>query len=152
MSWTVRAALPADVPQIIEFNCRLARETEGKDLDPAQVTSGVAAVLADPRKGLYFVAEDEGDIAGQIEVTFEWSDWRNGWLWWIQSVYVRAEYRRRGVFRALYGHVEALARADQTVIGLRLYVENGNRAALATYAQLGLKPAGYVVLEKYLLR
>jgi GNAT superfamily N-acetyltransferase len=82
-------------------------------------------------------------------ITTEWSDWRNGWFWWVQSVYVRPEARRRGVFRALFEHVEGLARQDPGVIGLRLYVENGNRAAQETYAWVGMRPAGYFVLEKY---
>jgi ribosomal protein S18 acetylase RimI-like enzyme len=148
MPWTIRAATPADAPMVVEFNRRLAEESEGKVLDPAVLTPGVLAGLADRNKALYFVAEGEGIVAGQIMVTFEWSDWRNGWIWWIQSVYVRHEQRRRGVFRALFEHVEGLARADPGVIGLRLYVENGNHAAQETYARLGMKRAGYFVLEK----
>ena len=105
MPWTVRAATPADAPLVIEFNRRLAEESEGKTLDPAVLGPGVRAALADPRKALYFLAEAEGSVAGQMMVTYEWSDWRNGWLWWIQSVYVRPEARRRGVFRALFEHV-----------------------------------------------
>ncbi|MBV9124377.1 MAG: GNAT family N-acetyltransferase [Planctomycetes bacterium] len=145
----IRPATPADAPVIIEFNRRLAEETEGKVLDPSQLTAGVRAGLADPGKGLYFVAEEENAFLGQLLITFEWSDWRNGWIWWIQSVYVRPEARRRGVFRALFEHVERLARQDPEVIGLRLYVENGNRAAQEVYARMGMKAAGYLVLERY---
>jgi GNAT superfamily N-acetyltransferase len=148
MLWTVREAKPADAPLIVEFNRQLALESEGKVLDVAVLTPGVAAVLADPHKGRYFLAQTEGVVAGQTMITYEWSDWRNGWLWWIQSVYVRPEHRRRGAFRALFEHIEKLARRDGQVIGLRLYVETGNRAAQETYSRLGLKPAGYFVLEK----
>jgi GNAT superfamily N-acetyltransferase len=149
MPWTVRAATPADAPLVVEFNRRLAEESEGKTLDAAVLAPGVAAALADPHKALYFLAEGEGLVAGQMMVTYEWSDWRNGWLWWVQSVYVRPECRRRGAFRALFGHVEGLARRDPAVIGLRLYVDNGNRAAQETYYRMGMRPAGYFVLEKY---
>jgi GNAT superfamily N-acetyltransferase len=149
MPWTVRPAVPADAPLVVEFNRLLAEESEGKALDPALLAPGVAAALADPHKGRYFVAEGEGTVAGQTMITYEWSDWRNGWFWWIQSVYVRPEHRRRGVFRTLFDHIEGLARRDPEVIGLRLFVENNNRAAQATYARMGMKPAGYFVLEKY---
>ena len=146
---TVRRAAADDAAALVEFNCRLAAETEGKALDPAVVSAGVAASLADPHKGAYFVAEEGGMAAGCMLLTFEWSDWRNGWLWWIQSVYVRPEYRRRGIFRALYGHVHGLAKADRSVIGLRLYMEQNNRAAEATYRAVGMEPAGYVVMQRY---
>jgi GNAT superfamily N-acetyltransferase len=148
MPWTIRDATPADAPLIVEFNRRLAQESEGKTLAVAVLTPGVAAALADPHKGRYFLAESEGIVAGQTMLTYEWSDWRNGWLWWIQSVYVRPECRRRGVFRALFEHIEERARREPEVVGLRLYVENGNRSAQETYLQLGMKPAGYFVLEK----
>ncbi len=149
MALTVRRATPADAPVVAEFNARLARETEGKTLDPAVLAAGVAAVLADPNKGIYFVAEDEGSVLGMTEVTFEWSDWRNGWLWWIQSVYVRADARRRGVFRALYEHIYQTAVREADVVGLRLYVEHHNHAAQQTYLRLGMTEAGYRVLEKF---
>ena len=149
MALTVRRATLADALVLAEFNSRLAQETEGKTLDPAVVAAGVAAGLADATKGLYFVAEDDGTVLGMIMVTFEWSDWRNGWLWWIQSVYVRAEARRRGVFRTLYEHVYQTAVREADVIGLRLYVENNNQSAQQTYLRIGMKEAGYRVFEKY---
>jgi ribosomal protein S18 acetylase RimI-like enzyme len=148
MALTIRRAEPADAPVVAEFNCRLAQESEGKALDPATLAAGVAAGLADPAKALYFVAEENGTVVGQTMVTFEWSDWRNGWLWWIQSVYVRAEARRRGVFRALFDHVREAARRDPAVVGLRLYVEENNRPAQEIYRHLGFRPAGYFVLEQ----
>ena len=145
---TVRRALPADAPTIVEFNRRLALETEGKTLDPAILSRGVAAGLADPHKARYFVAEEDGTVVGQLMMTTEWSDWRDGWMWWIQSVYVRADWRRRGVFRLLYEHVYASALHDPAVIGIRLYVEHDNHDAQQTYLKLGLERTGYLVLER----
>jgi GNAT superfamily N-acetyltransferase len=149
MAVTIRRAGPDDWAVIVEFNLRLAAESEGKTLDRALLEPGVAAGLADERKALYFVACEGEQVVGQMMITYEWSDWRNGWFWWVQSVYVRPEARRRGVFRALFEHVVQLARRDPEVIGLRLYVENGNRVAQETYACMGMIPAGYFVLEKY---
>ncbi len=149
MAVTVRRGTPADAPVVAEFNARLAWETEGKRLDPAVVAAGVAAGLADPNKGIYFVAEDGGAIVGMMMITFEWSDWRNGWLWWIQSVYVRAEARRRGVFRTLYEHVYQAACRESDIVGLRLYVEQNNHPAQQTYLRLGMEEAGYRVFEKF---
>jgi ribosomal protein S18 acetylase RimI-like enzyme len=149
MSLSLRRAGPADAPVIVAFNCLLAQESEGKALDPAILGPGVAAGLADPRKALYFVAEDGSLVVGQVMVTFEWSDWRNGWMWWIQSVYVRPEYRGRGVFRALFDHVHHAAVADPEVIGLRLYVEEENHSAQQIYLHLGLGRTGYFVLERF---
>ncbi len=148
MSATVRRAGPGDAAVIAEFNRRLAAETEGKALDPAVLRAGVEAGLADETKALYFVAEDGGAVVGQLMLTREWSDWRNGWMWWIQSVYVRADARRRGTFRALYRFVHEAARADAGVIGLRLYVEHANAAARQTYERLGMTPTGYLVFER----
>jgi GNAT superfamily N-acetyltransferase len=149
MTPTVRPATPADAETVCDFNRRLAHESEGKALDLATLAPGVAAVLADPHKGRYFVAETDGQLAGQICVTYEFSDWRNGWFWWVQSVYVRPEFRRRGVFRALFRHVEDAARADPGVIGIRLYVERDNTPAHQTYLNVGFAWAGYHVMEKY---
>jgi ribosomal protein S18 acetylase RimI-like enzyme len=148
MSLTLRRATPADAAVIAEFNRRLAHETEGKSLDDVILSAGVAAVLADSSRGLYFVAERDGAVLGQLMITTEWSDWRNGWIWWIQSVYVRQDARRLGVFRALYQHVEAAARANAQVVGLRLYVEHDNHAAQQTYLGLGMERTGYLVLER----
>lgn len=145
---TIRRATPADAAVIAEFNARLAAETEGVTLAPATIAGGVASVLADPAKGHYFVAEDGGEVVGQLLITYEYSDWRDGWLWWIQSVYVRQDHRRQGVFRSLYEHVEARALADPTVAGIRLYVEHENHAAQQTYLRLGMHQTGYLVMEK----
>jgi GNAT superfamily N-acetyltransferase len=148
----VRRAVLADVQVIAEFNWLLAKESEGVLLDRAVLDPGVCAVLEDPAKGLYYLADDGGRILGQIGLTFEYSDWRRGWFWWIQSVYVRPESRRQGVFRSLFDHVHQLAVADPEVIGLRLYVEEENAGALATYERLGLIKTGYLVRELFPLR
>jgi ribosomal protein S18 acetylase RimI-like enzyme len=149
MPLTIRRADPRDAAVVIDFNARLAEESEGKQLDRALLEPGVAAALADPHKVLYFLASDGNEVIGQISVTYEWSDWRNGWFWWIQSVYVRPEHRQRGVFRALYQHVYELAKNDPTVIGLRLYVEQENHRAQATYQKMGMSETSYFVLERY---
>jgi GNAT superfamily N-acetyltransferase len=149
MPLSVRRAGPADAPILIEFNLRLAEETEHVSLEPAVLAAGVSAGLSDPHKALYFVAEESGTVVGQLMLTREWSDWRNGWLWWIQSVYVRPEARRRGVFRALYQHVHEAARADPEVVGLRLYMERDNHVARQTYLGLGMELVPYVVFQRY---
>jgi GNAT superfamily N-acetyltransferase len=149
MTLSVRRGTPADAPIIVAFNLCMALETEGKALDPARVGPGVAAALADPGRALYFLAEEDGTVQGQLMITFEWSDWRNGWFWWVQSVYVRPEARRRGVFRALFEHIVAEARKDATVIGIRLYVERDNETAQQTYLRLGLDRTGYLLMERY---
>jgi len=149
MALTIRRATPADAPILIEFNRRLAEESEGRALDLDVLGKGVAAALADPNKGPYYVAEEGGEVVGEMQITFEWSDWRNGWLWWIQGVYVRADARRRGVFRALYEHVCEAARQDPAVVGLRLYVERENLAAQQTYLRMGMEWTNYLMLERY---
>jgi ribosomal protein S18 acetylase RimI-like enzyme len=149
MSLQIRRGTPADAPQVVEFNRLMALETEGKTLDPVVLTRGVEAGLADPHKAVYFLAEEGGRVLGQMMITTEWSDWRNGWLWWIQSVYVAPQTRRQGVFRALYEHAHHAACQDPLVIGLRLYVERENRAAQQTYLRLGMEQTPYLVFERY---
>ncbi|HZV08008.1 MAG TPA: GNAT family N-acetyltransferase [Gemmataceae bacterium] len=149
MTLSIRRAGPADVAVVTEFNRLLALESEGKTLDAAVLGAGVAAGLSDPGKSVYFIAEEDGAPVGQMMYTTEWSDWRNGWFWWIQSVYVRPEARRRGVFRALFEHVHQSAKADGQVIGLRLYVERENHVAQKTYQNMGMESAGYLVFERY---
>src|SRR5262249_15124552 len=112
--------------------------------------AGGGAVFADPARGFYTLAlNGAGEVVGQMVVTFEWSDWRNGWFWWVQSVYVREDARRRGVFRALYREIERQAAADSNVIGLRLYVESDNAHARATYRALGMTETTYGMREEY---
>lgn len=143
----VRPATLADVPTIVDYNARLALETEHKRLDPDQLHQGVTRGLSHPELCAYFMAELDGRVVGQTMVTYEWTDWRDGILWWIQSVYVEADYRRQGVFRALFRHIEHEARNHPDARGLRLYVEHENKRAQATYAALGMKPSGHFLLE-----
>lgn len=146
MTIQIRAAEWKDAEVIAEFNCRLASETESKQLIPEVIRAGVCAVLDDPAKGRYFVACCEGEVMGQLMHTFEWSDWRNGYFWWIQSVYVREEFRGQGVFKALFEHLRKTA-IQENVVGLRLYVENHNQQAQEVYNRLGMASGGYQVLE-----
>jgi ribosomal protein S18 acetylase RimI-like enzyme len=144
---SIRDAASADAAIIADFNASLAFESEGMRLDPELVGPGVKALLRDPSKGRYWMAEAAGRIVGQIMVTYEWSDWRNGMIWWIQSVYVHGDYRRSGVFSALYRHVESLARQDAQVCGIRLYVEHENARAQRTYESLGMNMTDYRVMQ-----
>ena len=130
----------------------MARETESRELEVAVVRDGEGAVFADPGRGFYVVAEIGGAVVGALMVTFEWSDWRNGTFLWIQSVYVRPEFRGRGVYRRLYEHVRAHARDRGDVCGFRLYVETGNEPAQRVYAALGMSGAGYLVFEQEIER
>lgn len=152
----IRDAVAADAPLLAGWAAAMALETEDKALDPATVAAGVAAGIADPARARYFVAMREAPVAGRetlavpvgtLMLTSEWSDWRNGSWWWIQSVYVAPGHRRQGVYAALYRHVERLARATPGVVGLRLYVERGNAPAQRAYAALGMRDAGYLVFE-----
>ncbi len=143
----VRRATPDDQATIVRFNEALAWESEGKTLDVGTLTTGVAAVFASGDRGFYCIAESEGRVVGQLMITYEWSDWRNGYFWWIQSVYVSSEYRRRGVYRALEAYVKAQAEAEENVCGFRLYVEKNNHVAQQVYANLGMVQSDYDLLE-----
>lgn len=147
MNLTIRAAIPADADTIAASNVAMALEAEHKRLDPAIARAGARAAFADVGRGRYFLAEVDGRVVGQLMITYEWSDWRNGVFWWIQSVYVDPVARRQGVFRALYAHVEALAKADGGVCGIRLYVDRDNRRAQETYRRCGMHDGGYLVME-----
>ncbi|ODS64377.1 MAG: GNAT family N-acetyltransferase [Arenimonas sp. SCN 70-307] len=146
-AWRIRPAGVADVPRLRDWAVAMARETEDKALDPATVEAGIRAVLEEPRRGAYFVAEREGVPGGTLMLTYEWSDWRNGDWWWIQSVYVDPACRRQGCYAALYRHVSEAAKATPGVCGLRLYVEHHNAAAQRTYESLGMADAGYRMYE-----
>ena len=145
---SIRLAQAHDAPVLAEFNIAMARETEGKRLLPPVVGAGVRRMLAEPALGFYLVAEAGGEVAGSLMVTTEWSDWRNGRFWWIQSVYVRPEWRRRGVFRALYRRLGETAENEPDVCGFRLYVERENAAAQATYRALGMDGTDYLLFEQ----
>ena len=149
MTIIIRDATPADAATIADYNNRLAEETEARSLSPDLIGPGVAAFLADPTKGRYWLAVVDDRIIAQIAVTYEWSDWRNGMIWWVQSVYVHADYRRRGVYSSLYRHVESQARSDSDVIGIRLYVERDNERAKTTYADLGMNMTNYRIMQSF---
>lgn len=144
---TVRAAVPGDAAFLAEGNTLMAWETERVRLEPDRVLAGVRAVFANPERGFYLVAEDDGKPVGQLLITYEWSDWRNGVFWWIQSVYTLSAHRGKGVFRALYAAVETMMRERGDVCGLRLYVEAHNEAAQATYRRCGMAETVYRMFE-----
>lgn len=145
---SVRAARASDRAFLVDCNAAMASETERKALDRGVLDAGVAAVLTEPRRGFYLIAEHAGESAGCLMVTTEWSDWRNGDWWWIQSVYVVPGARRHGVFRSLYDATQRRARAAPEVIGLRLYVERDNHAAQSTYVGLGMQQTRYLLFER----
>ncbi len=143
----VRRAARTDAETIAAFNVAMALETERKQLDPATVRRGVSALFDRPEYGFYVVAAGDGDVLGCLMITYEWSDWRAALFWWIQSVYVRPDSRRTGVFRKMYDFVQTQAAAQPNVCGLRLYVEKANLTAKSTYTALGLKEVDYHVYE-----
>jgi ribosomal protein S18 acetylase RimI-like enzyme len=143
----IRYAGLNDRDRLVDFQKQMARETEGRELDKEVVKKGVEAVLKDERKGFYVLAVRDGQILASLMVTTEWSDWRNGFFWWIQSVYVIPASRRRGIFSLLYNFVDKQARETEGVCGLRLYVEKENRPARDTYRALGMRETGYRLFE-----
>ena len=146
--WRVRPAIPEDLDEVLRFNCDMALETEDRHLDPERVRLGIMRLITTPALGrALVVTEPDGTLAGSMAVTTEWSDWRNGQFWWIQSVYVVPARRRRGVFSALYSYIEAEARAAEDVCGLRLYVERENVNAQKTYLELGMSETHYRMFE-----
>jgi GNAT superfamily N-acetyltransferase len=147
MSLTIRSAEPSDQAVITQFNLDLAMQTESLALDKDVVQKGVAAILGDQSKGFYTVAESAEEIVGQVMVTYEWSDWRNGNIWWLQSVYVQPRWRGKGVFSALLQHLREAAETRPDVCGIRLYMHETNSQANKVYNQLGFSHTGYQVFE-----
>ncbi|WP_022953271.1 GNAT family N-acetyltransferase [Leucothrix mucor] len=147
-NFTIRQAHAADAPAIAEFNRLMAFETEHKKLLPDVILAGVNAMIANPAHGFYLVAESAGEIVGSLMITTEWSDWRNGVIWWVQSVYIVDTHRRQGIYRALYDEVKRLATLDLSVCGFRLYVEKDNVNAQATYRSLGMQETDYLMFEE----
>lgn len=144
----IRTATKNDLNTIVSFNLALAQESEGLTLNSRLVQRGVEAVFADPTKGFYLLATENEEIVGQLLITKEWSDWRNGYFWWIQSVYVKPEYRQRGVYRFLHQYVRRLAKEEGNVCGIRLYVEQENQAAQNVYKKVGMEPSRYRIFEE----
>lgn len=143
----IRPATPADAEFLVRGNASMALETEHLSLDLDRLRDGVHSLFDDTSRGLYYIAEIDRRRVGQMMITYEWSDWRNGVFWWIQSVWVEPDFRGQGVFKALYGHVEAMARQDPGVCGLRLYVEHENTRAQETYVRCGMKRTVYQMFE-----
>ena len=144
----IRRAELADVPALVAFNSAMALETENKQLDNRILEAGVRTLLQRPELGFYLVAVCDGEPVGSLMVTSEWSDWRNGLFWWIQSVYIEPDHRRKGVYRQLYSRVKELAAQRGDICGFRLYVEKENWRAQQTYRTLGMSDAGYQLYEE----
>ncbi|MBN1356762.1 GNAT family N-acetyltransferase [bacterium] len=150
MNLLVRHAGIEDVERIAGYNIKMAWETERRKLPQNQVVRGVRAVIDRPEYGFYLIALSEEQPVGSLMVTMEWSDWRNGIFWWIQSVYVQPEFRGRGVYRSLYDRVKQLAQDKGGVCGFRLYVEKENHVARNVYEKLGMSPTSYSIYEEIL--
>lgn len=144
----IRLADKQDADALVEFNIAMAFETEGKRLGADVLRPGVEAVFKDENKGFYVVADESGVVAGGLLVTFEWSDWRNKWFWWIQSVYIRPEHRGRSLYREMYDFVKDLADSRGVVSGFRLYVEHENVHARRVYEKVGMRESHYVMYEE----
>ncbi|MGL5313255.1 MAG: GNAT family N-acetyltransferase [Peptostreptococcaceae bacterium] len=144
---SIRRAKIEDLETIVKFNYNLAKETEDKELNVDILTKGVEAVLVDNTKGQYYVYTINDKVVGQLMHTYEWSDWRNGTFLWIQSVYVEKEYRKKGIFKELYNHVKEMCDRDESISGIRLYVEKENSTAKSTYKSLGMYECEYHMYE-----
>lgn len=143
----VRKALSGDAQKIVSFQLAMARETEQLLLDPDVVDKGVLAVFEEPSRGIYYVAEINGEIIGSLLTTFEWSDWRNGTVIWIQSVYVLQQHRRKGVYRKMYSYLQEMVMADTNFCGIRLYADISNTGAHQTYLNMGMNADHYLTFE-----
>jgi GNAT superfamily N-acetyltransferase len=141
----IRIATASEAKDLVRFNQAMALETEGKSLETDVLRPGVEAVFEDESKGFYAVAEENGEIVGGLMITYEWSDWRNKWFWWIQSVYIQPEARGRKIYSQLYNFVKDAARKKGDVCGFRLYVEKENVRARAVYEKLGMKESHYLM-------
>ena len=144
----IRMAKAEDAPALVDFNQKMALETEGKHLDNDVLSKGVSAVFSDDRKGFYVVAESDSGIVGGLMVTYEWSDWRNGWFWWIQSVYIVPAARGTGLYTRLYDFVKQKAAEQGGVCGFRLYVEKENEHAQRVYEKVGMEKTYYLMYEE----
>ncbi len=143
----VREAKKSDIPKIVEFQLTMAMESEGMELEQKVLEKGVAAVFDDRAKGIYYVAEYQGEVVGSMLNTYEWSDWRNGIIIWFQSVYVMPEYRKHGIFRKMYEHIKNKVEKDDRLKGMRLYVDKGNIKAQKVYSALGMTGEHYLTYE-----
>jgi ribosomal protein S18 acetylase RimI-like enzyme len=144
---SIRKATPSDIPTLIRFQQSLAIETEGVNLDRETLESGMRAMFADPSKGVYYVAVSGIDIVGCHMVTYEWSDWRNGMVYWLQSVYVKQDFRKHGVFRMMFSNLLMEVKNNPQIAGLRLYVDKSNQRAQEVYKAMGMNGDHYTVYE-----
>tara|TARA_B100001142_G_scaffold153931_1_gene154371 strand:+ start:1264 stop:1716 length:453 start_codon:yes stop_codon:yes gene_type:complete len=136
-----------DINSLVDFNIKMAKETENKILNKKIVTKGVSEVLTDTSLGYYVIAKNKNTILGSLMITYEWSDWRNGMFWWIQSVYVEKEYRQQGVYKKMYSYIKDKALKDNSCTGIRLYVEQENKIAQSVYKKLEMKETHYKLFE-----
>jgi len=143
----IRKATRSDIPVLVDFQCLLATESENVTLDTDILTKGMTAMFDDPSKGVYYVAVDGSEIAGCHMITYEWSDWRNGMVLWIQSVYVKESHRKKGIFKKMYDNLADLIKKDPGLRGLRLYVDKSNERAMKTYEAMGMDGSHYTVYE-----
>ncbi|HEY0652389.1 MAG TPA: GNAT family N-acetyltransferase [Chryseosolibacter sp.] len=144
---SIRPSRLEEVSVLVNFQQRLALETENVQLDFATVEQGIRAMFADPTKGMYFIAEVDGEVAGCHSITYEWSDWRNGMVWWLQSVYISEKFRKHGVFKAMFENLKRLIGNDPKLAGLRLYVDKSNLRAQHVYQAMGMNGEHYRVFE-----
>ena len=144
---SIRPAKFQEISIIAEFQVNMAAETEKILLDKNLVSVGIEALFTDPAKGVYYLAEEDGSAVGCFLITYEWSDWRNGMVWWLQSVYVQENHRRKGVFSTMYAYLVETISKDPQIIGLRLYVDKSNRRAQEVYSSLGMNGEHYTVFE-----
>jgi ribosomal protein S18 acetylase RimI-like enzyme len=147
MKIIVRDANAQDKQAIIDFQMEMALETETLKLDRDILTQGVSSVLSDNNRARYFIAESDRMAVGMLMITYEWSDWRNGWVWWIQSVYTKPGFRKMGIYKMLYDHVKGLVNASDNIRGLRLYVDKRNVPAQKVYESLGMSGEHYTTYE-----
>jgi GNAT superfamily N-acetyltransferase len=147
MKISIRKFARTDIQELVQFQQELARESEGLSLDADVVQKGMEAMFEDSTKGMYYVAIVDGEIAGCHMITYEWSDWRNGWTYWLQSVYVKPDYRKHGIFTAMFNHLKNLVLNDSGIAGVRLYVDKTNERAQKVYAAMGMNGDHYTVFE-----
>ena len=147
MSLVIRTFTKADIPVIANFQQRLAEETENVTLDRNKLVKGIEAMLSDPNRGTYYLAELDGQVVGCHSITFEWSDWRNGMVWWLQSLYVIESQRKNGVFKKMFEHLQRTINNDPNIVGLRLYVDKTNTRAQQVYQAMGMNGEHYSVFE-----
>jgi ribosomal protein S18 acetylase RimI-like enzyme len=144
---TIQKALPIHIDILIDFQQRLAYESEEVTLDSSTLRKGMEAMFADPGKGIYYIASDGDEVVGCHMITYEWSDWKNGMVWWLQSVYVKESYRKKGIFKMMYDNVISMIKKDPNLIALRLYVDKSNERAMKVYSAMGMDGSHYTVYE-----